>query len=214
MLKRVFQIGIIIALILAISSSAIAIEKNKTGFLNKHFAGVRIGAYTSISDEEPSGAFTNLEFTKSSAYAELFYAHRLIEPIAAEFSFGFYSRGDVEYEGSIETSPVKLYPIWLSAKIYPFYKFQLPLHLYVQPGVGMLYGVHQIYDNSRLLFEQDNKLKFTYMIGGGVDFPLGRSVGLTASFKYVPAKFNKSLAEVKDYSGWTLAIGAGYIFSK
>ncbi len=214
MTKNIFYIGVIIAVILAFSGSVFAIEKNKTGFTHKHFAGGRIGAYTSNAAEDPLQAETVLDFTKSSVYAEFFYAHRLFEPLSVEFSVGLYSRGDVQYEDNVETSPVKLYPIWLSAKIYPLYKLQLPLHFFVQPGAGMFYGVHETYDYSRLIYEQKNRVLFTYMLGAGADFPLGRSFGLTASFKFIAAEFNKPLAEVKDYSGWTLAVGAGYIFGK
>ncbi|MFH2034833.1 MAG: hypothetical protein ABIJ45_00380 [Candidatus Zixiibacteriota bacterium] len=210
--KRII-LALIVLLSILISSPIIAIEKRSTGFMHKHFAGGRIGAYTTVSDETPPDeALTSLKFTKSSIYAEFFYAHRIIEPLAIELSVGIYSRGDVEYDNGVETSPVKLYPIWLSAKFYPFYKLPSPLHFFIQPGAGIFYGVHETYDYNYYVYEQDNKVKFTYMLGGGVDFPLGQSFGLTASFKYIPVKFNKPLAEVEDYTGWTLAVGAGYIF--
>jgi hypothetical protein len=47
-----------------------------------------------------------------------------------------------------------------------------------------------------------------------VDYPITRQLALTAGFKYLSADFDKPLARVKDYTGWTLAVGIGYLFGK
>ena len=40
---------------------------------------------------------------------------------------------------------------------------------------------------------------------------LSYQIGLNIDFKYSPARFGKPLAGLKDYSGWSLTVGVGYI---
>jgi hypothetical protein len=218
-LNRYFVILILMIITLP-SVNSHAVEKNSNLFHDKHFAGVRIGVYSAISNEVPApfedDNIPTLKFTKSSAYIEFFYAHRLIKPASLEISFGVYKRGETKYSTAygIAVQPVYLYPIFLSTKMYPFYLTKMPFHLFIQPGGCLFYGRHEkiIFDGGYYFLDQKSEIKFTYVLGAGIDFPIGKKFGLTAGYKYLPAEFGSELGGVRDYSGWTFTVGAGYIF--
>lgn len=207
-------------LILPLASSGLQLEKK--GFPQKNFAGARIGAWTNSGDEAaPTDSPFSMEFDNSSVYGEFFYAIRVAPPLAVEISLGLYSRGDIQYSSSTATyvGAVNLYPMFLSTKLYPFFKLEsLPIYIYAQPGLGFVYGSQSVIDYNDYYYTyygytaENTETKFTYMLGGGIDWPIGTNIGLTMSYKYMPVKFGQPLAEIKDYSGWTLTVGAGYIF--
>lgn len=211
-----FIIFLFLSAIMFVPQTGHSLELVKTGFLDRHFAGGRFGIYSSTGDETVAAdASFDLQFSDQSAYVEFFYAHRLARPLALEITLGIFSRGDVRYSSSdaFVIEPVTIYPIWLSAKLYPFYSLKPPFHPFVQPGGGIVYGRHKVVDAlAPWIYSQDTEVKFTYILGGGIDWPIGEKVALTMGFKYSPVKFSNALAGVEDYSGWTLAFGAGYVF--
>jgi opacity protein-like surface antigen len=224
-------LGTVIAviLILLVTTPARALEISRPDdFHGKHFAGGRVGIYSNTSGEIPGeDPSFFLDFSSNSIYAEFFYAYRLARPLAAEFSIGIFSRGEAQYIRLIDTvnnigtdavnNPVLLYPIWLSLKIYPLYKFDLPVHLFLQPGAGLIFGRHDIvdyYSYTAYAIDTESRAKITYLLAAGFDIQVTRQIGLTAGFKYLPADFGKPLARVEDYTGWTLAFGIGYLFGK
>ncbi len=211
-----FFIFLFLSAIVSVPQAGYSLELIKTGFLDRNFAGGRFGIFSSIGDETvPEDSPFDLQFSDQSAYAEFFYAYRFARPLALEISLGIYSRGDVRYDSNegVVNEPVNIYPIWLSAKLYPFYSIKLPFHPFVQPGGGIVYGRHRyVYAPEPWIYYQDSEVKFTYIAGGGIDWPISEKVALTMGFKYSPAKFSNALAGVEDYSGWTLAFGAGYVF--
>nr|MBN2278586.1 hypothetical protein [candidate division Zixibacteria bacterium] len=223
--KSIVLIPLLAVLILIPFREVLSIEITRSGFLDRHMAGGRIGVWTNTGD---NGTQTEeIDFSKSSVYAEFFYAHRLARPLAVEIMIGIYSRGDVEYRRDDElgvttfTSSVNLYPIFVSAKFYPLYKIDnIPFHLYLQPGVGLVYGSQNVisydeyYSSYYGFVYEESRAKFTYMLSGGIDLPLTSQLALTSNAKYVPVKFGKNLAQVKDYSGWSITLGVGYVFSK
>jgi len=213
-------IAFLICGLILIPNLSSALELEKRGFANKNFAGARVGAWTNSGDEElPSGTEYSLEFDNSSIYGEFFYSYRLAPMLAFEVSLGIYSRGDVQYsrDTDVFVGAVNLYPMFVTAKLYPFFKFEtLPFYIYAQPGAGLVYASQSVIDYDDYYYYgytgQESETKFTYSLGGGVDWPIAEQVGLTMNYKYIPVKFGEPLAEVKDYSGWTLTFGVGYIF--
>ena len=219
----IYQVILVLAgLLIILPAGSFGLELEKEDFSNKNFAGVRIGAWTNSGDEAiPEQSEFSSEFSKSSVYAEFFYSHRIASPLAAEFSLGIYSRGDVEYYSTSDVfvGAVNIYPIFVTAKLYPLYSFEnLPFYLYAQPGFGLVYASQSIIDYDDYYYyyygytAEDSETKFTYSLGGGVEIPVSTQIGLTMNFKYIPVKFGEPLAEIEDYSGWTLTFGAGYIF--
>lgn len=107
----------------------------------------------------------------------------------------------------------------ISTKYYPFYFAErFPLHLYLQPGFGLVYGKQDIinyidYLDAGIVLEE-TQAKFTYMIGAGADWPVADQIALTFNLKYTPVDFKEKLAQIEDYSGWSLTVGVGYIFKR
>ncbi len=185
-------------------------------FGHKHFAGFRVGAWTANGGS--SALNDSLKYSKSSIYAEFFYAHRFFPSLAGEFSIGIFSRGDFTYlvQQDILLGTVNLYPIMVSAKIYPLAGITRGgIHPYFQAGGCLFFGrrtatdYYYGYD-----FVDQSATKITYVIGGGIDFPVADQIGLTCNAKYIPVKFGSPLAGVKDYSGWQISFGIGYIFGR
>jgi opacity protein-like surface antigen len=191
-------------------------------FLNKHFAGGRIGVWSNTGDDEiPGDTAYSLDFSKSSLYAEFFYAHRISRPLSIEFFVGIYSRGDVEYfrEENTLVSSASLFPFILSARLYPLYSVNnLPFHPYLQPGIGLVYGKQDIIDYDVYydygIIGENSRTKFTYSLSAGIDVPVADQIALTLNSRYTPVEFGKPLAQLKDYSGWAVTFGVGYIFKK
>lgn len=206
-----------------IPCSVSGLELQKKGFADKSFIGGRIGAWSNIGDDNtPAGSDFDGDFSSSAVYGEFFYAYRVAAPLALEFSLGIYSRGDIEYSSqtNVFIGAVNIYPILVSAKLYPLYSFgQLPFHLYFQPGGGVVYANQTIIDYDDYYYYyyygytgEESETKLTYFLGGGVEVPVSDKIGLTMNYKYIPVEFGEPLAELKDYSGWTLTFGVGYIF--
>lgn len=190
-------------------------------FLDYNFAGGRIGVWTNTGDVAVPDDSTKLDFANSSIYAEFFYGFRLSRPVVLELTLAIYSRGEVEHlrdsiPGSYVSS-VSLYPLMASAKIYPFYKFErAPIHLYLQAGVGLVIGSQSFIENNQTYnygySTTETRAKITYMVGGGFDIPVADQIALNLGGRYVPVSFGKALARLKDYSGWTITFGIGYVF--
>jgi opacity protein-like surface antigen len=220
---RVFLLSLLLACGLAavFVSDAVSLELTRSDFLEKDFIGGRLGLWTNTGDDEAApGSDFSLDFSSSSVYGEFFYTYRVTRPLALELSLGLYSRGEVKYIRVNDTyiGSVNLYPILLGAKFYPLSGIaKTPFHINLQPGVGLVYGkqdvVSYIYADYAFL-DEESRAKFVYFLGAGIDWAVSSQIGLTASFKYMPVEFGKALAEVKNYTGWTLAFGVGYIFGR
>lgn len=202
--------------------SAGVVSERRSGFLDRDFAGGRIGVWENTGDEngDPEDNF-DMEFSSTSVFAEFFYDYRVGPALAAEISIGIYSRGEVKYirESDTYLGSVNLYPIMLGAKFYPFYAVKTsPLHLFLQPAVGIVIGRQNVVDYDESLglgiVIDESRARFTYSLGLGFDWPVADQIGLTGNFKYTPVKFGEELARVSDYSGWSLTFGVGYIFSR
>jgi len=190
---------------------------HKPLFVDRNLAGARIGVWTNLGDENaPSGY--SLDFSRSSICAEFFYAWRLNRALCLDFQLGLYSRGEVEFkrDSGRYVGSVNIYPFFAGTKFYPLYTFEsTPIHLYLQPGVGFVigsqsivdYGVYYDYD----LVQQETRVSITYMLAAGLEWPVADQISLLLNYKYVPVKFGTALAQLKDYSGWSLTFGVGYI---
>lgn len=219
---KVIAVMFLILIVGTVQVSALDLVK-KNEFRNKHFLGARIGMYSNTSNEIPTGndEYT-LDFSSGSLFAEFFYAYSIVKPLSIEFSMGVFNRGDVAYnsQDNVWDRAVLIYPFWLSGKFYPLFNARTRIHPYLQSGIGMIYGrrdkinVELSYIYNDYVTNTDSEVKFTYLLGGGIDFQVHSKIALTASVKYMPVKFGQPLAEVKDYSGWLLTFGAGYLFDK
>ena len=204
---------------LLMATDLAALEKNPRSFGTAHYAGARVGAWVMTGTNDIEDYQGNpIDFAGSSLYAEFFYAHRLNPRMALEFSIGIFSQGDIEYLTTEETllGTVNVYPFLISGKVYPLTGIRgTSWYPYLRLGGGVVYGnrdatsTYYYYDD---YFLEESQLKITYMVGAGIDWPVADQIGLNLDFKYVPVKFGKALAGFRDYSGWELTFGIGYIF--
>jgi opacity protein-like surface antigen len=220
-LRRKSTTLILLIILTALFSDAGAIERVQHGFGNSNFAGGRLGAWVMTGGEEVLDPNDNpVDLSKSSFYAEFFYAQRFGSRLAGEISLGIFSQGDIEYQSNtnILLGTVNIYTFLLSGKFYPITRFPgTSFYPYVRAGGGLVYGNRDISDGYYYYqdyFIEENQTKFTYLLGAGMDWQVAQQIGITLDFKYVPVKFGKPLAGFEDYSGWELSIGVGYVWPK
>lgn len=206
----------LLILLFVFSSNLLAVERSQSGFGNSHFIGGRFGAWTMTTNEDFIDSLTN--FSSSALYAEFFYAHRITPYLSGEFSIGIFSQGDLEYDDGTgkTTGAAKLYPFFLSAKLYlPSYSKSFPFWPYLRIGGGVVHGtrdITSIYSADPInYYIEESQTKITYIWGFGIDWPIADQIGLNIDFKNCPVKFGNALAGLKDYSGWSLTFGVGYI---
>jgi len=200
-----------------LSANLFAVEKKQPSrFGNSHVVGGRFGAWTMTTNEDFLDSLT--DFSSSVLYAEFFYAHRIAPFLATEFSIGIFSQGDMEYDSDagVTSGAVKMYPFFLSAKFYPFSKFEnFSLWPYLRVGGGLVYGTRDFtsvyYNDPANYYVEESGTKITYTWGFGIDWPVADQIGLNIDFKNTPVKFGEALAGLKDFSGWSLTFGVGYI---
>lgn len=216
-------------LLLVIPVEAIDREPDKIdSYLKSHQAGLRIGAWANQGDTPADSVGTAepflyylTDFTSGNAYLEGFFAYRINPYLAGEFSAGIVSRGDVTLQDDFlnQTSfgSMVIYPILLKARLYPLGASHTKFHPYIFGGGGMYYGKHdvQIIDNYAGLtadLDQSSETVFSYVVGGGVDWPLAEVIALDMQMQYMPIDFSKDLVGVRDYSSFTITIGVKYLF--
>jgi opacity protein-like surface antigen len=194
-----------------------AVDSNPTGFENNNFAGGRFGAWVMTSNEDFLDSLT--DFTSSALYAEFFYAHRIAPFLSIEVSVGIFSQGDMAYDTDAGTTigAAKIYPFFISGKMYPLNNLgNSSLYPYLRLGGGIVHGTRDYntiyYNDPANYYLEESETKITYLLGAGIDWPIADQIGLNIDFKYAPVKFSNALAGLKDYSGWNLTFGVGYIF--
>lgn len=204
-----------VILFLCISSNLYAVEKSRGNYGNSHFIGGRFGAWTMTTNEDFIDSLA--DFSSGSLYAEFFYSHQLAPYIAAEFSIGIFSQGDLQYDAQSGTTigAAKLYPFFVSAKLFPLSKYKgVSLRPYARIGGGIVHGTRDIsspfYNDPANYYVEENQTKITYTWGFGIDWLIADQIGLNIDFKNTPIKFGEALAGIKDYSGWSLTVGVGY----
>ena len=229
--RSVLVVTAVAALVALLGLPAEAVDKKPDridAYLRSHQVGFRIGAWANQGDTPADSVGTAssflyylTDFTGGNAYLEGFFAYRINPHLAAEFSAGIVSRGDVTLQDDLlqQTSfgSMVLYPILLKARFYPLGAAHTRFHPYMFAGGGMYYGKHdvQIIDNYVGLtadLDESSETVFSYVLGAGVDWPLAEVIALDLQAQYMPIDFSKDLVGVKDYSSFTITIGVKYLF--
>ncbi|UCD18246.1 MAG: outer membrane beta-barrel protein [Candidatus Zixiibacteriota bacterium] len=207
----------IMAMVGMLPAVAGADDPDRHDFYYRHFVGGRFGTWINSGDTRPviQSRYDAEELSSSSLYGEFFYSHRFLPALALEINLGIYSRGEIRYFDDIDTylGKVNLYPIILSAKIYPLAFIKRTMfHPYLQIGGGLFYGKRDQIDYFNYIWLEDSETRISFALGGGVDLPVADQISLTTNVRYTPIKFGEPLAEYEDYSGWQITVGVGYIF--
>ena len=93
------------------------------------------------------------------------------------------------------------------SKLFPF----------VTAGGGVYFGRRSVqfttdsYASTYGGFNDDSQTEFNYVIGGGIDCRISRSIALELQSKYMPIHF-RQLALVENYTALTITIGVKYLY--
>lgn len=186
---------------------------------------MRLGAWANLGGLPPDTLFnpsTNsimaTELTNSNFYFEGFFGYRLNEQLMLELSLGISNRGSVtlSQDGSTEVGNVIIYPVLLQMKLYLLSMTDLRIQPYVFGGGGMYHGRRStqvsssgyVYQNS-----QESETDFHYSFGGGLDWPISKSVSADLNVKYMPIMFSKTFVAINDYKGIGITLGIKYLYS-
>jgi opacity protein-like surface antigen len=187
-----------------------------------HQMGIRIGGWANLGDDPPStGLSGNFKSTihSGSAYGEAFLAWKLFNGGFAEVDLGAVNRGRVtlvengqQYIGNLLVTPLLLqcryYPVMgQNAKIFPF----------LTAGGGVYFGRRSVqfstnsYASTYGGFNDDSQSELNYVVGGGIDYRVSRSIALELQSKYMPIHF-RQLALVENYTALTITFGVKYLY--
>ncbi|MBU0983987.1 MAG: hypothetical protein KKA42_08965 [candidate division Zixibacteria bacterium] len=220
-------LGLLLAAAPALAGNA---DESKDGFHARHQVGARIGGWSnqgaspadSVQDAG-SLAYYLTDFSEANFYLEGFAAYRISPYLMGEISLGIVSRGDVTLVpdpnlDSRRYGGLLVYPILAKVKLYPLGDYSGKFHPFVTAGGGLYYARHDVqivsgYDAFyNYYFEEDSKTSFSYVLGGGFDWPVAPMVGLEFNVQYMPIDFSSNLVGIQDYGSLTFTVGVKYLF--
>ena len=222
--KRVFALCIVLLVLAASVLAQGSATVERTGFAWKHQTGLRLGVWGNLGNLPPASDTVGTskyeaDIKNASFYVEVYFAYRFHQAIMAELSVGIVNRGDVTVQdsaGSYSDSyygNLTVYPIQLRAKVYPFASTTGKLFPYLTGGVAVYHGRHDIQFTTDPFFISENaRTSFSYTLGGGIDYPVARQIGLDLNVAFMPINFSKELFFVKDYEALTVTVGVKYLF--
>ncbi|MEW5796851.1 MAG: outer membrane beta-barrel protein [Candidatus Zixiibacteriota bacterium] len=225
-----------VSLVLCLNTAQVAAQSGTEAddpvthaFLNSNQAGVRLGGWSNQGATPPdslqvsANSFYQNDIGSGSFYLEGFFGFRLSRALMLEFSLGLVSRGDVylvEETGGSSIGTLQVYPILAKVKFYPSARPIAGLFPYLLAGGGVYYGRHDIQFVTgidaayRAAFGENSKTDFSYVLGGGIDWPVASVVALDLNAQYMPVKFSGNLIGVDDYSSLTITVGVKYLASR
>ncbi len=197
-------------------------------YLAKHQLGVRLGGWANLGDNPidsvgvDENAFYITDIADANFYLEAYAGYRFSHTLMGEFSVGIVSRGDLTFRDNFSRESffgsLLVYPILAKAKIYPVGVVAGKFHPYLTVGGGVYYARHdvQIVTSGSTLyrdFEEASKTRFSYVVGGGFDWPLASMLALDFNAQYMPIDFSEQFISIQDYSSLTITIGIKYLFA-
>ena len=226
------------ALLLAVFLCALAVstavsaddsDTTLTGiFQRSHQAGLRLGGWGNLGETPPplvedieNYTYYRTDFSEASFYLEGYFSLRWSRVIQTELSFGVVSRGDVTYVDELldeaRHGTLVVYPILAKLKLYSPVPLFGSFHPFVMAGGGFYFGRHDVQivstsTNLYTVFDDDSENGFSWVAGGGFDWPLADVVGLDCTFQYMPIDYSSELIGINDYSAFTITVGAKYFW--
>jgi hypothetical protein len=191
-------------------------------FLSQHQAGLRLGVWSNQGELPPAegrvnetGSFeTNIG--SSSAYVEGFFGYRLLPWLTGELSLGTVNRGSISIEdqGAQDIGHLMIYPILLQFRLNSPPLPGTDLYPFAVIGGGLLYGRRTVQFTNAVNYysnwQEESATDFNYVIGGGVDWPVARQIGLEFSVKYIP--MNLSLVTIEKQDALAFGVGVKYLY--
>lgn len=196
-------------------------QSDKYLLFNKmHQAGIRLGIWANNGGSPTDSPGTvETSFKEASLYFEGCFAYRLAPQAMLELSVGVVNRGSVTFREGNTTNigNVLVHPILLQLKLYPLASVKLRFQPYLSAGGGLYYGRRTVqFTTSGDVYyfgvEEQSGTNLNYVLGGGIDWPIGKKIGLEAGIKYMPIEFSKGLQTIRDYDAIAFTIGVKYLY--
>lgn len=214
-------------LLLSATPSAGADETNAADqFHSRHQAGVRLGVWRNQGDIHPAEAVVGNQILSTnigggSFYAEGFFAYRLTRSLMGEISLGIVNRGTVTIDENNTRDIVGnllIYPILAQLKIYLPVAGDWHAQPYFTAGAGLYFGRRDVqFTTSDALFtgsNQETATKLSYVLGGGLDWPIGTVISLGMDAKYMPINYSKGFVTVNNYNAVVITFGVKYLIAR
>ena len=194
-------------------------------FSKSHQFGLRLGAWSNLGDLPPgtlinpnNNAILQTDLSNTNFYFEGFFGYRINEQLMLELSLGISNRGSVtlSQNNSTNVGNVIIYPVLLQMKLYLLSMTDIRIQPYVFGGGGLYYGRRSTQVSSSgyvFLDDQESEADFHYSFGGGIDWPLSRSLAADLNIKYMPIMFSKRFVAINDYKGIGITLGIKYLYS-
>lgn len=223
-LASISIIGLAVIVVTTVCTQAADDDKPATElFLTQNQAGLRLGLWSNRGELPPesgvlneTGTFTT-NIGGSSAYIEGFFGYRLTSRLVAELSLGTVNRGSVTLadSGASDIGNLVIYPVLVQLKLYAPRIPNTKLHPFVFTGGGLHFGRRNVqFTNSPSYYPnwvEDAATNFNYVVGGGFDWPIGSSIGLDFTLKYMP--INMSLVVIEKWDALAFTVGVKYLYS-
>lgn len=189
---------------------------------NLSYMGIRLGV-GHFSTDSPDNEYINYNITadRNGFFSELFYNWQFMNELALDLSLGVINRGEFRWvveEGNFFGS-INVYPISIGIKARPFANM-LSKHYqpYVAVGGSLCFGRAVIeggtvYDY-RYYIDSPEKTRTDvgWWISTGFESFVSSTIMITSTFKYQGIKFSNTIGGYKDYTGYQIAFGVGYVF--
>jgi opacity protein-like surface antigen len=188
-------------------------------FNKSHQAGIRLGVWANQGGRPPAEAqYFETNFNNANFYFEGYFGYRLLPIVMLELSLGIVNRGSVTFieNNASNVGHVLVHPLLLQAKLYPLSSLGTRIQPYLTGGGGLYYGRRsvQFTTSGSIYFGLDEQTgtNLNYAFGGGVDWPVGKTIGLEANVRYMSINFSKGLQTVRDYDALVFTIGLKYLY--
>ena len=199
-------------------------QKKSPTFNQRHQAGIRLGLWRNLGDDavadnSEDGQLWKTDIGNNNFFFEIYGGYRINSLAMAELSFSFVNRGSVtNFDGyNSYVGNLIVYSVLLQLKAYPIPTLPGRFHPYLLAGGGLYYGRHDVQftteDYYYDYFNEKSGTDFSYVIGGGLDWPLADYLGVDLSVKYMPISLSKELVTMSEYSALSVSVGVKYLFN-
>ncbi|MCK4857161.1 MAG: outer membrane beta-barrel protein [candidate division Zixibacteria bacterium] len=189
--------------------------------------GARIGIFSnSVNELENKNTSVRLFGNKRNLCYEGFFGYFILPQAALVVNLGSYSKGDISVQGTQDAvgqrtfiGSAGIYPIQIGVKLEPFTgQLVAGMSPFLEGGGALIIGSESI---SQLYYDRyydawtDGVLKtetdWNWWLGGGALVSLSSTVRLDLMVKYIRIEFSGDIAGIRDYSGWQVSVGIGYL---
>lgn len=211
---------LVAALVLSPTAASAQTEKptdpEKTAKLERKGAGVRGGAWWPQDLRKESDAAY-----AQTPWFEGYFQEGLDLHLALDTAVGFWRRTQeierTDALGGTSRQEVQTYivPLFTALKIYPLTRPQAGVEPFLTGGIGLALGIDDRRGDGDLMGTRTGTTilgGFGFKLGGGLDWKLGRALGVTVGARYQWIRFGEEIGGERTYRGFGVDVGLAYRF--